>query len=193
MICHCHPTHPCAFGIGGDPIGGPPVKGALLFFAIVTWPPFSGAVLSGVASSQATDVPDVPPRIDFGEAVQAAEAIPNDFQRGKVLVEIAAAMPGKGDHPGSRPLARRGLELVRGVIDAAQDERRKGYLLVQLALLQDSLGDRRAARQSLDRAIASAKGVAPPNVRLDLLQFIAHSLAQVGDFEGAQRKTEIVT
>ena len=120
--------------------------------------------------------------------VRAAERIPNEFQRGKLLVEISVAWTKLGDSGTVRTLARSGLDLVLKVRDSMQDERRKGYLEVQLALLHDSLGDRQAASQSFDRAIASAKAVEQPNVRLDLLQFIARSLAEFGDFEGAQRR-----
>jgi tetratricopeptide (TPR) repeat protein len=140
-----------------------------------------------------TSIPEVPSSIDFEQAALAAERIPNEIQRGKLLVEIAAVMARRGDHVASRALARRGLDLVRKVIDSLQDEGRKGYVWVQLALLQHCSGDREAARRSFDRAIEAARTVAQPNRRLDILQFIARSLAEVGDFEGAQRKTEIVT
>src|SRR4051812_26463832 len=85
--------------------------------------------LGGGSAPPDTRISDIPSPIDFGQATLAAEAIPDQLQRGKLLVEIAAAMIQGGEHLASRALARRGLELVRGLIDSAQDERRKGYLL----------------------------------------------------------------
>jgi tetratricopeptide (TPR) repeat protein len=92
-----------------------------------------------------------------------------------------------------RDLGRQGLDLIRKVIERSPDEAKNGYLWVRLALLQNHLGDRAAARQSLDRAIVAAKTIKQENGRVDLLQFVAYTLADVGDFEDALKKTEILT
>jgi tetratricopeptide (TPR) repeat protein len=177
------------------------MRGALFVSALLA------LVLSGIAPStflatQAinagqptpeTDVTDAPALIDFAQAARAAERIPIVIQRGRLLVEIAAAMAGRGDRAESQTLGRQGLDLVRRLIESPQDGGRKGYLWVQFASLQDKLGEREAARRSLDRAIEAAVTVEARNLRHDLLQYIAHGLIEIGDFEGAQKKTAILT
>jgi tetratricopeptide (TPR) repeat protein len=134
-----------------------------------------------------------PVRIDLDRVVAAASSIPHDLPRAWLLAEVSAVRARRGEQEAARTLARQAQDLIRKAIDAQRDGGGRGYLLVQLALLQNKLGDRAASRQALDRAIDAARRLDRPNQRRDLHQFIAHTMSEIGDFEEAAKRTEILT
>ena len=133
-----------------------------------------------------------PAVIDFEQVIEAAGEVAIPWYRANLLVEIASALSERGDCARARELASKGLAIVRAQIDQNVDES-AGYLCVDLALLQNKLRDRKAARQSLEQAIEIASKTRDKNRRLDLLQFTTHTLAEIGDLESAQTKTQILT
>jgi tetratricopeptide (TPR) repeat protein len=133
-----------------------------------------------------------PPVIGIDQVIEAAEKVETPWYRASLLVEIAGDLSEKGDRARAQKLASKGLAIVRAQIDTIGDER-AGYLWVRLALLQNKMSDRDAARRSLERAVEIARKTKEKNRRIDLLQFTAHTFAEIGDFESAQTKTEILT
>jgi len=133
-----------------------------------------------------------PPVIGIAQVIEAAEKIEIPWYRASLLVEIASDLSERGDRARAQELANKGLAIVRAQIDKIGDEG-AGYLWVRLALLQNTMRDRDAARQSLERALETARKTKGKNRRIDLLQFTAHAFAEIGDFESAQTKTEILT
>ena len=89
-------------------------------------------------------------------------------------------------------MANKGLTLVQAQIDQTGIDR-AGYLWVHLALLQKMTSDNTAARQSLDQAITIARKTQQVNRWASLMQFIARTLAEIGEYADAQRKTELLT
>lgn len=140
----------------------------------------------------AADDSSPPAQISFDQAIKLASEVENPISRGTLLVEIAAAQTRRDNKTKARELANKGLALVRAQIDRIGDDR-SGYVWVRLALLQNTLNDRDAARQSLERAIENARRIKQENLRIDLMQFIARTLAEIGAFADAQKKTELLT
>jgi tetratricopeptide (TPR) repeat protein len=130
---------------------------------------------------------------DFDHVIQAAAAVPNGFQRGRLLVKTAVVMGARGHTAKAQSLAEQGLKLVDEYAGSLRDESQRCYVLVFKALLQNELGDREGARKSLEQSIDGARMSKPENRRHDILQFAARSLAEIGDFEAAWKKTEILT
>jgi len=130
---------------------------------------------------------EIPPTIDLDAAAGAATTIPNEFLRGKFLFEIGIARAQAGDRATARALLRQGAELIRKAIDGRKEEGAGGYLAVHLAALQYRAGDRAAAAETFARVIGLAKAIPAEkeNRKLDLLQFIARTQAEVGDFASA--------
>ncbi|MHB1556187.1 MAG: hypothetical protein ACYC61_01780 [Isosphaeraceae bacterium] len=130
---------------------------------------------------------EIPARIDFDEATRAAERIPNAFLRGRFLFEAGMARARAGDHAAALAHFRRGTEQIRKAIDSRKDEGGKGYLYVHVAALQHRAGDRAAAGASFARAVEIAKALPheKEGQKADLLQFVARTQAEVGEFAGA--------
>jgi tetratricopeptide (TPR) repeat protein/peroxiredoxin len=140
----------------------------------------SGALRRGVTE------PGPPLTTGFDQVVEAAEAIPNQVARAAVLSRVAASRAKAEGEAGARSIFQRAIGLAQGSVDSAKDDRSRGYLLVQLALIQVEAGDRAAARESLKQAIPSADKIEQAASRHDLMQFIAHIQADAGDVEGSR-------
>jgi tetratricopeptide (TPR) repeat protein/peroxiredoxin len=145
-----------------------------------------GNAPSSSAPECGQDEPVPPDTTGFKQAIQAAEAISNEVERAAVLSHIAAARARAEGEAAARPIFHRSLELARGSIAAAKDDRSRGHLLVRLALIQLEAGDRAAAGQSLKQAIQSAERIEQAASRHDLMQFIGHIQGEAGDVAGGR-------
>jgi thiol-disulfide isomerase/thioredoxin len=139
------------------------------------------------ASAPATA--DLPASIDFDQAVRAAAAIPYEVMRVALLVDISNARAKAGDRQAAQALLRECLEQVRKASDSSKDADSKASFSIRLASLQDRVGDRAGAKESLARAIEAAKVTPQENNRFDMLQFAARTQAELGDFAGAMNTT----
>ena len=126
----------------------------------------------------------------FDQVVDAADAIPQAVARAAVLTEVAAAWAKAEGHAAAQPTFERALNLTRGAIETAKDDRMRGFCWVRLALIQIAVGDRETAGQSLNQAMLCVDKIEHEGTRDDLFQFIAHIQADLGDVVGAQATSE---